>query len=205
MPIFTSFTKPVGRGTTSEDCRKARYDAMTFEEERRLDPVQNTVTNHFLSEYENPQQLRIVLEYIFLNKLKYRRVGSSMLPGVIYNDVDILVEHDDGLKALLTRSDLWTEGGSSLPEQQFTSFKTAYARYGDHKNVPLNVIMAHSDEFYETFSSSQDIVENAKLTAKEDRVAVFSYMRDEEGKCSLERFTELALGINRTEEDTGAF
>lgn len=139
-------------------------------------------------------------------EFQFMRVGSSKIPGVKDpNDYDILVLEKEGMVSKWMEQKGWGEGGSHVPEpQEFTSYKTwQEAVIRDSKLVKggvINVILAHSEEFYNKFVAAQKSCEEAGLKHKHHRIEVFDYFFDREGKPSEERFVNLCLG-NVTEGD----
>jgi hypothetical protein len=133
-------------------------------------------------------------------EFQFMRVGSSKIPGVKDpNDYDILVLEKDGMMSKWMDEKCWIEGGSNLPDQDFTSYSTSFSIL---TRVPsgVNVILAHSEEFYNKFVAAQKSCEEAGLKYRHHRLEVFKYFLDYEGKPSEERFVNLCLG-NVTEGD----
>lgn len=149
----------------------------------------------------NSQTFKNLSAFLVHYELTFNRVGSTKIPGLEgANDYDILVLEKDGIMSEYLKKDPWVEGGSSLPEQDFTSYKefsesTAVSRLirpAFKKDVaPTNVILAHSQEFYDKFLIAQKICEEAKIQYKPYRIMVFDYIFDRGCKCSEEEFVNL--------------
>ncbi len=155
----------------------------------------------------------LVLGAMAVEEREVIRIGSSLIEKafkytislstdsfelVEESDIDWVVYQKEGKggpveKRLLSMG--FIEGGSDVPEEQFTSYKKGR----------LNFIVCHDWDLFGKYSSAQSICTDRQIVLKEDRVAVFDFIMDREGKCSHADFADLAMYGKRKSKKVGSY
>lgn len=150
-----------------------------------------------LSHESDRQRFKRVFFACFMEHIPYEHIGSSSIEGYKHwSDIDMVVLVDNGKDRELIERFMkeWSEDGSNIPEQKFTSYKSGI----------FNLIVCYDKKLYGQYVAANELVVNNSLTNKGDRVDVFNYMMDREGKPSLEKFTELITRGKKTPEELSA-
>ena len=134
------------------------------------------------------EEFKNLSAFLLHHQIKHERVGSSLIQGVTPGDYDILVmENDHGAVYEYLTKKKFFEGGSSVPESQFKSFKSSVW-------LPINVILTEKEDFYDKFSQSNAICVEAQIKWKGDRIAVYDYMFNRSTKPTDDEFSKLVRG-----------
>lgn len=176
--------------------------------ETPLTPTESSIKMAFeksikRKEVYETEEFKNLSAFLLHHQIKHERVGSSLIQGVTPGDYDILVmENDHGAVYEYLTKNKYFEGGSSVPESQFKSFKSSVWHHGHA--LPVNVILTDKEDFYDKFSQSNAICVEVQLKNKYDRIKVYNYMFNRSSKPTDDEFSGLVRGESLGYDEDGS-
>ena len=122
-----------------------------------------------LNKLTRPQKnvIKDVLWMCTEDNLEYYHTGSRLVKDIEWDDTDFVVKVDnvEKYKDILCKEG-WEEGGSRVPEEEFTSFK----------KCNINIILTQDTDHFDKWVEASNIVSTYQIKSKPNRVKVFGYV-----------------------------